>query len=60
MNRVLGTDQSLQLRISELETENRELYQIIQQLNSTLQKLISVYIQPDIHESGKTFRSPGP
>ena len=53
MERVPMTDKSLQTRVSALEAENEKLYQIIEQLNATLQKVISAYIQPDSQEEAK-------
>ena len=53
MKRVPRTDKSLQMRISALEAENKELYQIIEQLNSTMQKLITVYILPNDTDKNK-------
>lgn len=53
MKRVPRTDKSLQMKISALEAENKELYQIIEQLNSTIQKLITVYILPDNADKNK-------
>lgn len=46
MERVPRTDKSLQARVSALEAENEQLYQVIGQLNSTLQKLIDTYMKP--------------
>ncbi len=46
MKKVPRTDKSLRLKVSTLEAENEQLYQIIEQLNTTLQKLITVYIKP--------------
>lgn len=53
MESISISDQSLQIKVSALEAENKALYQVIEQLNSTLQKLISVYIQPDNHREEK-------
>ena len=39
--------ETLQERIQNLEAENERLYQIVRQLNSTLQRLIDAYIQPE-------------
>ena len=47
MDKDFRREETLQERIQNLEAENERLYQIVRQLNSTLQRLIDAYIQPE-------------
>ena len=47
MDKDSRREETLQERIQNLEAENERLYQIVRQLNSTLQRLIDAYSQPE-------------
>lgn len=47
MDKGSRNEEAMQDRIQTLETENARLYQIVRQLNVTLQKLIETYVLPE-------------
>ena len=47
MDKGARNEEAMQNRIQRLEIENEQLYQIVRQLNTTLQKLIEIYVLPE-------------
>ena len=47
MDKGARNEEAIQNRIQRLEIENEQLYQIVRQLNTTLQKLIEIYVLPE-------------